>query len=62
MQNIEFEVKGRTLIITIDLDAPTEPSKSGKTDVIASTRGNVTVVSDGKETIKMGVNVYRIRQ
>jgi len=32
----EFVVKGNTLTITITLDGPTKPSKTGKNNLIAS--------------------------
>ena len=55
MRNIKAEIKDKKLILTIDLDAPTVPSKSGKTQVIASTMGNKELV----EGVFVGVNVYR---
>jgi hypothetical protein len=43
MTNVEHEVKGDKLILTIDISkarcAAAEPSKSGKTKVVASTHG-----------------------
>jgi|MudIll2142460700_1097286.scaffolds.fasta_scaffold427808_3 hypothetical protein len=57
MQNIKIEKEGSTLIIKIDLAAPGVPSKTGKTTVIATTRGNINVPStDG---VKLGVNCYK---
>ena len=52
------EIKGKQLIITIDLQAPA-PSASGKTLVVASTHGNATTTAtiDGKPLI-VGVNAY----
>ena len=55
MRNIKAEIKDKKLILTIDLDAPTVPSKSGKTQVIASTLGNKELA----EGVFVGVNVYR---
>lgn len=51
-------VKGKKLEIVIDLDDP-RPSASGKTFVVASTRGNVTTTAtiNGKP-ITIGVNAY----
>lgn len=52
------EIKGNRLCIEIDLENPT-PSASGKTLVVASTRGN-TVTSalvDGK-AVTIGLNAY----
>ena len=43
MTNVKHEVKGDLLILTIDVSAATlakaEPSKSGKTKVVATTHG-----------------------
>ena len=56
MTNITTEVKGDILTITIDLSKNFGISKSGKSKVIASTEGNVSVA--GKEHIKLGINCY----
>ncbi|MGD0662302.1 MAG: hypothetical protein ABSD38_29960 [Syntrophorhabdales bacterium] len=55
---MNVEIKGNKLIIEIDLEKPT-PSSSGKTLVVASTRGNVTtsVEVDGKP-VTIGLNAY----
>jgi hypothetical protein len=52
------EIKDNKLHIEIDLEKPT-PSSSGKTLVIASTRGNAvtTAMVDGKPVI-IGLNAY----
>jgi len=52
------EIKGNKLCIEIDLEKPT-PSASGKTLVVASTRGNAvtTAMVDGKP-ITIGLNAY----
>lgn len=52
------EIKGKQLIITIDLQTPT-PSASGKTLVVASSHGNVTTEArvNGKIVI-VGLNAY----
>lgn len=61
MDNVNMSIKDdRYLIITVDLKAPTTPSASGKTDVIASTRGNADV--PGQPGIKIGLNIYRARK
>lgn len=51
-------IKDGKLIIEIELETPT-PSASGKTLVVASTRGNVTtaVTVNGKPVI-IGLNAY----
>jgi hypothetical protein len=52
------EIKGSKLCIEIDLEEPT-PSTSGKTLVVASTRGNAitTAKVNGKQVI-IGLNAY----
>ena len=56
--SIEVKVDGKKLIITADLETPT-PSASGKTLVVASSRGNMatTATVDGKPVI-VGLNCY----
>ena len=55
---ITVKIEGNKLIITADLETPT-PSASGKTLVVASTRGNkaTEVMIDGKPVI-IGLNAY----
>lgn len=60
MDNIKMTVDGDELVIRINLKAPTTPSASGKTDVIASTRGNADV--PGQPGTKIGLNIYRTRK
>ena len=56
MKNIEMTVDGETLIIKVDLSKDFGSSKSGKTIIVASTEGNVTVPERNE---KIGLNVYR---
>ena len=56
-QNVDASIDGDVLVMRIKLDAPTVNSKSGKSQVIASTGGNQPIVHNGK-IIKVGVNVY----
>ena len=56
MQNIETKVVGNLLTITIKLDAPRTASASGKSQVIGSTQGNVTVGELDGKPVKLGVN------
>lgn len=56
MKNVDLKVDGSTLTITVDLSREFGPSSSGKTIIIASTEGNVTI--PGREE-KVGLNVYR---
>jgi len=55
---MNVEIKNNKLYIEIDLEKPT-PSSSGKTLVVASTRGNVMthVEVDGKP-VTIGLNAY----
>ena len=56
MKNVEMKVEGNILTITVDMSKEFGPSSSGKTIIIASTEGNVSV-PDRDE--KVGLNVYR---
>jgi len=55
---IETRIEGNKLIITCDLGKPT-PSASGKTLVVASTRGNIktSCMVEGKP-LTIGLNAY----
>ena len=55
---MKVEIRDNKLCIEIDLEKPT-PSSSGKTLVVASTRGNTVtdVKVDGKPVI-IGLNAY----
>ncbi len=56
MKNVDIKVEGNILTIKVDLSREFGPSASGKTIIIASTEGNVSV-PDREE--KIGLNVYR---
>ena len=56
MKNVKLTVKGNILTIEVDLSKRFGPSKSGKTEIIATTAGNVSV--PGKEDVKIGLNIY----
>ena len=56
MKNVEMTVAGSILTIKVDLTKDFGPSSSGKTIIVASTEGNVSV-PDREE--KVGLNVYR---
>jgi len=56
MKNIEMNVAGDILTIKVDLSKTFGKSGSGKSTIIASTEGNVSV--PGKEEVKVGLNVY----
>ena len=57
MKNITQKVNGDILTITVDLSKKFGTSKSGKSIVIASTEGNISV--EGHPEIKAGINVYK---
>jgi len=56
MKNVHMVVEGNILTIKVDLSKEFGPSSSGKTTIIASTEGNVSI-PDREE--KVGLNVYR---
>jgi hypothetical protein len=56
MKNVEMSVDGNILTIKVDLSEEYGPSSSGKTIIVASTEGNVSI-PDREE--KLGLNVYR---
>ncbi len=58
MKNVELEVDGDKLTVTVDLSKEFGPSKSGKTVIIASTVGNKRI--PGREE-RIGLNVYKDR-
>ena len=57
MKNVEMSLEGNILTIKVDLAKDFGPSASGKTIIIASTEGNVTIPEH--EEAKVGLNVYR---
>ena len=54
-ENIQFEVKDGKLLMEVDLTEKGTISSSGKSMVIATTRGNISL--PGSE-VKIGVNIY----
>ena len=57
MKNVAIKQTGSKLTITIDLSKSFGPSKSGKTEIVATTGGNVIV--DVNSQTKIGINAYR---
>lgn len=55
MQNVEFKVEKNKLVITVDLTKRFGPSKSGKTEIVATSGGNADT---GHEGVKFGLNVF----
>lgn len=56
MTNVEMKVDGDILTITVNLKERFGRSKSGKTEIIATTGGNVSAPNN--PDIKIGLNVY----
>ena len=56
MKNVEMTVEGTKLTIKVYLSKEFGPSASGKTIIVASTEGNITVPTRQE---KIGLNVYR---
>ena len=56
MKNVEMSVEGTVLTIKVDLSKEFGPSSTGKTTIVASTEGNVTIPNRQE---KIGLNVYR---
>ena len=57
MKNCEMKLEGTILTITVDISKEYGTSSSGKSIIIGSTEGNVSIPE--KEDIKIGLNVYR---
>ena len=57
MKNCEMKLNGTILTITVDISREFGKSSSGKSIIIASTEGNVSIPE--KEDIKIGLNIYR---
>lgn len=56
-QNVDLRVQGDKLIITVDLSKSFGLSSSGKSQIIATTAGNIPV--PGRTDVKVGLNIYR---
>ena len=52
-----MSVSGKILTITVDLSQDFGKSSSGKSTVIATTEGNITV--PGTDEVKIGLNIYK---
>jgi hypothetical protein len=57
MKNCEMKLEGDILTIKVDISQEFGKSSSGKSIIIASTEGNVSITE--KEDIKIGLNVYK---
>ena len=58
MENVKMNVKNDKLVIEVDLTQDFGKSKSGKTDVVASSKGNQSLPAPYGH-IKFGLNVYK---
>jgi len=57
MDNVKISVKGNTLTLTVDLSHPGTPSSTGKTVLLASTRGAATIKHPRLAGLKAALNV-----
>lgn len=57
MQNITMKIVKNKLTIEVDLSKSLGRSASGKSEVIASTKGNIDV--PGSNGAKIGLNIYK---
>jgi len=60
MKNVDMKVEGDILTIKIDLSKSYGDSKSGKTEIIATSAGNVSVPE--RDGLKLGLNLYRSKK
>ena len=56
MKNVDIQIEDDQCVIRIDLKARQGKSASGKTMIIATTEGNISI--PGHEDIKLGLNIY----
>lgn len=53
------EIKGKVLVIEVDIEGEPTPSATGKTMVVASSRGNqATKATVNGQPVIVGVNAY----
>ena len=57
MKNVEMKLEGDILTIKVDVTKEFGSSSSGKTIIIASTEGNISIPD--KEDVKIGLNIYK---
>lgn len=61
MKNVEMTVEGSVLTVKVDLSKQFGPSASGKSVIIATTEGNVIVPDYPDESLRIGLNVYKLK-
>lgn len=57
MDNVDLQIVNGQLVLKVDLSKDFGKSASGKTTVIASSRGNVEI--PGQPGVFIGLNIYR---
>jgi len=57
MKNCDMKLTGNVLTITVDISKDFGKSASGKSVIIATTEGNITVPDS--DDIKIGLNIYK---
>jgi len=57
LKNVDMTVEGSTLVIKIDLNKEFGLSSSGKSIIIASTEGSMSLPDNSE--VKIGLNVYK---
>ena len=57
MKNVDMNIENNILTIKVDLTKEFGPSASGKTIIIATTAGNVSLPGDKDK--KIGLNIYK---
>jgi hypothetical protein len=57
MENISLDVRGDKLVIEVDLTKPGSPSSTGKTNLIATTRGAVPIHYAKRPGLKVAINI-----
>lgn len=55
--NMDMKVKGNILTITVDLSKNFGTSSSGKSQIVATSGGNIDIA--GANGIKIGLNIYK---
>lgn len=58
MKNVDYVINGNIMTITVDMSQSYGPSKSGKSEIIATTEGNKRIKVN-EEDVWIGLNVYK---
>ncbi len=61
MDNIDATIKGNALTLAIDLGKTLRPSKSGKSMLVASSAGRVTLHADNGQEFKLNLTIDKPR-